>query len=72
MDIRLNAKLSAYGRIPSPKAGCDADLVTKEDIDSLFGKSVEVVEPTIINTAVNNTNAVSFSDIDSLFAKRGE
>lgn len=67
MDIRLNAKLSAYGKIPTPvKPGCDVDEVTHEDIDSLFGKTVQSNKAT--STIVTNTSTdVTHADIDSLF-----
>lgn len=65
MDIRLNAKLSAYGKLPSPKA-CNVDTVTEEDIDSLFDSTVQT--PVINNTM--NTQTVSNSEIDLLFNKR--
>lgn len=67
MDIRLNARLSAYGRIPVPsKPGCTVDEVTKEDIDSLFDESILPAtkkEPIYIDT----TATVSHADIDALF-----
>ena len=68
MDIKLNAKLSAYGKLPSPKA-CNSDTITKEDIDSLFGKPLppqpEVTKPTFIRDA----EVISYEDIDSLFKR---
>ena len=67
MDIRLNAKLSAYGKIPTPvKPECDVDEVTHEDIDSLFGKIAQSNKetPTVVTTTSTD---VTHADIDSLF-----
>ena len=67
MDIKLNAKLSAYAKIPSPKA-CTADTVTNEDIDTLFGKGS--VTPTVdLNNIVCSECDVTEADIAALFRR---
>lgn len=71
MDIKLKARLSAYSRFPHKLVDkqCGADVVTKEDIDSLFG-GTSVPETTQPSTELNsgcNSDTVSFADIDSLF-----
>lgn len=70
MDIKLKARLSAYSRFPHSISDkqCPNDTVTKEDIDSLFGKS-ESIQPkptTTVNYYCGN-DTVSTEDIDSLF-----
>lgn len=62
MDIKLNAKLSAYGKLPSPKA-CNTSTITKEDIDSLFDKNNSN------NNNNLNTSDISNKDIDALFKR---
>lgn len=68
MDIKLKARLSAYSRFPQKSCECDAEVVTKEDIDSLFGEG-HVNEDINNNTCLcnNKKNTVAFTDIDSLF-----
>ena len=67
MDIKLNAKLSAYAKIPSPKA-CTIDTVTNEDIDKLFGKGLET--PTVdVDNSVCNECVVTEADIAALFRR---
>ena len=68
MDIRLNARLSAYGKFPPADCGCSVDTVTKEEIDSLFGGTLPPVtpKPQIVNCT---TAEVTYADIDSLFNK---
>ena len=63
MDIKLKARLSAYSRFPQKSNECDADVVTKEEIDSLFSEN-NVDTATVFK---NNKNTVSFTEIDSLF-----
>lgn len=67
MDIKLKARLSAYSRFPQGnivKPSCDADVVTKEDIDSLFQNDATKNDSV---KASSNSQTVSFTDIDSLF-----
>lgn len=67
MDIKLNAKLSAYAKIPSPKA-CTTDTVTNEDIDTLFGK--ESVTPSVVlDNSVCTECVVTEADIAALFRR---
>ena len=66
MDIRLNAKLSAYGKVSPPKA-CSADTVTHEDIDSLFEKTNTSKS---LKPIASNNSTVSTDEIDLLFNKR--
>lgn len=67
MDIKLNAKLSAYAKIPSPKA-CTTDTVTKEEIDTLFDK--ESVTPTVVlESSACNECVVTEADIAALFRR---
>lgn len=60
MDIRLNAKLSAYSKVPAPEGCCSKGTVSNEDIDKLFAE--ESYTPTPVNNRISNT------DIDKLFA----
>lgn len=55
MDIKLNARLSAYSRVNSTSE-CDHESVTEEEIDDLFKDTDE-------------TRSVTKSEIDSLFSK---
>lgn len=65
MNIKLNAKLSAYSKIESLEGCCQSiDFVTTENIDSLFDSSVCAEESLVQETT---DKFVSFSDIDSLF-----
>ena len=66
MDIKLNAQLSAYGKLPSPKA-CNVDTITKEEIDSLFGKPLPPKDPEVKPTFVRDEEVITYEDIDSLF-----
>ena len=65
MNIKLNAKLSAYSKIESV-ADCDhsIDFVSTSEIDKLFKSSVDEED---VSQLQENENFVSFSDIDSLF-----
>lgn len=65
MDIRLSAKLSAYGKLPSPKS-CIVDTVTHEEIDTLFGESLPETPPSNSPVFVKKQD-VTKEDIDSLF-----
>ena len=76
MNIRLNAKLSAYSKIDSFDSELvDAEKITHEQIDSLFDglSKPEAVTKTEIDTlfeeedAKENASVVSFSRIDTLF-----
>lgn len=70
MDIRLNARLSAYGKFPPANCGCSADTVTKEEIDSLFGETTTPTIPPSGNAPTFVTcpsKDVTHEDIDSLF-----
>lgn len=66
MDIKLKARLSAYARIPSPRA-CVIDTVTNEEIDSLFQDIPEDLLPTDITMC--SEDVVSEEDIDTLFRR---
>lgn len=74
MEIKLKARLSAYSRFPkvscnNDPSDCDAEVVTKEDIDSLFDSvtaSTTTVKATVSNSKCNS-EIVSAADIDSLF-----
>lgn len=68
MNIKLNAKLSAYGKLPSPKS-CNIDTITKDDIDSLFGKPTPPELPDQKPTFVVCEETVTKEDIDSLFGR---
>ena len=61
MDIKLRARLSAYSKLHGviPEE-CDHESVTNEEIDSLFDGSV-------IPPMEENSCAVSYTEIDSLF-----
>lgn len=76
MEIKLKARLSAYSRFPKVASNdgpsdsdCDAEVVTKEDIDSLFDTIAPVTtnNKTVSATSKCNSEVVSFADIDSLF-----
>ena len=71
MDIRLNAKLSAYGKFPPAVPSCSVDTVTKEEIDSLFGDPSSVVKPEVTKPTMVTCSSkeVSYADIDALFDK---
>lgn len=67
MEIKLKPRLSAYSRFPNKLSDeqCNTEVVTREDIDSLF-------DTTILNNKTktdkkSNDTTVSKSDIDSLF-----
>lgn len=63
MEIKLNARLSAYSKVDAVNGiECDHESVSFEDIDTLFDSTSDNV---IIETT--NSNEVSFKDIDSLF-----
>lgn len=66
MDIRLNARLSAYGKVSPPKA-CTAETVTNEDIDLLFKEDITAPSVDMLTT---NNKTVSKEEIDLLFTKR--
>ena len=63
MEIKLNARLSAYSKVDAVNGvECDHEAVTFDDIDTLFeSESQEVIMET------TKSNEVSFADIDSLF-----
>ena len=68
MDIRLNARLSAYSKTNAGKPmPCGEETITKADIDSLFGG--ESIDSFIPVTSNNSCDVISFKDIDSLFNK---
>ena len=76
MDIKLKARLSAYSKFPKTSStdpsnpDCDVDVVTKEDIDSLFDSSAKhVTNTTKVTSNSCNSDIVTFEDIDSLFDK---
>lgn len=65
MNIKLNARLSAYSKTTAICCDSRSETVTDEQIDSLFSldtlshiQTVELKDP---------QDCVSFSDIDSLF-----
>lgn len=62
MEIKLNAKLSAYSKVDAVNGMCEHEYVTTDDIDSLF---TEEHNSSILDTT--DPNAVTFADIDSLF-----
>ena len=64
MDIKLNARLSAYTKIDAIEHNCDTSRVTNEQIDSLFENDLapDAQEPTSTESA-----RVTRSAIDSLF-----
>lgn len=63
MNIKLNARLSAYSKVDSiPAGGCNAEPVTNEEIDTLFTDNV-IVPP----ADDSDPTLVSCADIDSLF-----
>ena len=66
MDIKLNARLSAYSKLDVVSSSTpDFDIVTHEQIDSLFESVSSEREPIEENNS--STNRVSRSAIDSLF-----
>ena len=63
MNIKLNARLSAYSKIDAVKGiECEHEAVTFDDIDSLFGETNESLPQ-----ESTDKRAVTFDDIDSLF-----
>lgn len=69
MDIKLNARLSAYGKLPSPKS-CNVDTVTHEEIDSLFDKTTLTQTPAQNSfPVVTSSSTVTHEEIDLLFKK---
>ena len=78
MDIKLNARLSAYSKIDSISSGaCCHEYVTKDQIDGLFE---DMEEPTSVTKSeidklfeeVEEPKSVSKTEIDTLFAETQE
>lgn len=63
MDIKLNARLSAYTRVDTVKHECDTERVTYDQIDTLFESEQNSSEA----DSTSLDGRVSKSAIDSLF-----
>ena len=78
MDIKLNARLSAYSKIDSILGGnCSHEYVTEEQIDNLFKDMEEPVSVTKseidkLFEDVEEPKSVSKTEFDTLFAETQE
>lgn len=63
MNIKINAKLSAYSKLHGfVHDTCEHEIVSPEMVDTLFDENAPIVP-----TPSGSDRTVSFEDIDSLF-----
>ena len=73
MNIKLNARLSAYSKVDSIQSGeCSVDTITNEQIDELFEdldnpQSVKKDEIDTLFKTQEEPESVSKDEIDNLF-----
>lgn len=74
MDIKLRARLSAYSKVDALHKDCEGDVITHEEIDTLFedlGKPQAVtnkeIDKLFIDSTAAESDTVTFDEIDLLF-----